>query len=401
MHAAQQPRPGTPIVDYDPYTEAAILDAHRCDGALRDEAPVAFLQRYGIWAVSGHEECKAVLADHETFSSAGRPFDEEPGEGARPGILVTQDPPEHTRARAVLHRTLSPRRLRQMRDMFEAEAGRQLDALLAHGPVEVDGHEDLAQPFVLTVFPDLLGLPQEGRDHLRMFGDAVFNATGPHNEIFAEKMQSASEAIAWVDQACLRESQTPGSLGEEVYAAVDAGEIDEAEAFLLVKAMFAAGFDTTIASLGSMILAFAEHPDQWEALQADEALARNAFEEVLRYYSPSRSGGRVAAADAVVGEVEIPAGARVLVLWLAAGRDPRHWERAESFDIRRRATGHLNLGYGIHACVGQALARVEGAAMLSSLLQRVRALELTGPPRVAVNMNAQLHDRIPVRLHPR
>jgi len=150
-----------------------------------------------------------------------------------------------------------------------------------------------------------------------------------------------------------------------------------------------------------MILAFAEHPDQWEALQADEALARNAFEEVLRYYSPSRSGGRVAAADAVVGEVEIPAGARVLVLWLAAGRDPRHWERAESFDIRRRATGHLNLGYGIHACVGQALARVEGAAMLSSLLQRVRALELTGPPRVAVNMNAQLHDRIPVRLHPR
>ena len=199
MRAAKQPLPGTPIVDYDPYTEGAILEAHRCDGALRDEAPVAFLRRYGIWAVSGHEECKAVLADHETFSSAGRPFDEKPGEGARPGILVTQDPPEHTRARAVLHRTLSPRRLRQMRDMFEAEAGRQLDALLAHGSVEVDGHEDLAQPFVLTVFPDLLGLPQEGRDHLRMFGDAVFNAAGPHNEIFAEKMQSASKAIACVD----------------------------------------------------------------------------------------------------------------------------------------------------------------------------------------------------------
>jgi cytochrome P450 len=89
-----------------------------------------------------------------------------------------------------------------------------------------------------------------------------------------------------------------------------------------------------------------------------------------------------------------------MVMFLAAGRDPRRWEDPDTFDIRRKATGHINLGYGIHACAGQALARIEGQAILGALRRRVKSIELTGEPERAVNFQAHGHEHIPLRLVP-
>jgi 4-methoxybenzoate monooxygenase (O-demethylating) len=392
------PAAAVPTSDYDPFTPEAILDAHRWDGAIREQAPAVYLRRYDIWATGRHEQVQAMLRDWETFSSTSRPFFDP--KAIRPNILITQDPPEHTRVRAVIHRALSPRALRSMGEDFDRAAEELVDRLLAGGTAEVDGHLDVAAAYALKVFPDAIGLPEEGRHHLLRFGDAAFNAFGPRNEIYHRGMERAADALAWVEANTRREAMRPGGMGAQIYAAAEEGEVTWHEAELLVRTLFAAGFDTTIYAIGSLLRAFAESPDQWRILRADPGLVRAAFEEILRFESPSRFGGRVAVRDTELDGVRVPAGARFMVMFLASGRDPRRWEEPDRFDIRRKATGHVNLGYGIHACVGQAVARIEGQSLLAALARRVEHIELAGEPRRAINFQAHGHETVPLRLHP-
>jgi cytochrome P450 len=296
-------------------------------------------------------------------------------------------------------RSLSAPALRKMQDDFDRAAEALVDRLLETGGV-TDGHLDIASAYVLQVFPDILGLSKEGRHHLLRFGDAAFNAFGPANEIQRRGMERAAEAIAWVDRSVKREAVDPEGLGGPMFMAADTGEITEYEAELLVRTLFAAGSDTTIYGIGSMVRAFAENPEQYQLVREEPKLVRNAFEEVLRYESPSRFGGRATTAETELDGVRLPAGARIMVMFLAAGRDPRRWENPDTFDVRRKVTGHINLGYGIHACAGQALARIEGQAILNALIAKVRAIEPAGEFERAVNFQAHGHEHIPVRLIP-
>jgi cytochrome P450 len=389
-----------PTSDYDPFTPEAILDAHTHDGKLRDIAPAVYLERYDVWAVARFEHVQRLLKEHETFTSTDRPFFDP--KAIRPAILLTEDPPEHTRTRAVIMRSLSAPALRKMQEEFDRAAAALVDRLLESGPTHpvVDGHLDIASAYVLEVFPDILGLSKEGRHHLLRFGDAAFNAFGPANEIQKRGMARAAEAIAWVDRSVKRDAVDPDGLGGQMFKAADDGEITEHEAELLVRTLFAAGSDTTIYGIGSMVRAFSENPEQWQILRAERKLVRNAFEEVLRYESPSRFGGRATKDVTDLDGVTLPAGARIMVMFLAAGRDPRKWEEPDTFDIRRKVVGHINLGYGIHACAGQALARIEGQAILNALADRVAAIEPAGEPERAVNFQAHGHEHIPVRLIP-
>jgi cytochrome P450 len=389
-----------PTSDYDPFTPEAILDAHTHDGKLRDIAPAVYLERYDVWAVARFEHVQRLLKEHETFTSTDRPFFDP--KAIRPAILLTEDPPEHTRTRAVIMRSLSAPALRKMQEEFDRAAAALVDRLLESGPTHpvVDGHLDIASAYVLEVFPDILGLSKEGRHHLLRFGDAAFNAFGPANEIQKRGMARAAEAIAWVDRSVKRDAVDPDGLGGQMFKAADDGEITEHEAELLVRTLFAAGSDTTIYGIGSMVRAFSENPEQWQILRAERKLVRNAFEEVLRYESPSRFGGRATKDVTDLDGVTLPAGARIMVMFLAAGRDPRKWEEPDTFDIRRKVVGHINLGYGIHACAGQALARIEGQAILNALADRVAAIEPAGEPERAVNFQAHGHEHIPLRLVP-
>jgi cytochrome P450 len=395
----------TPVSDYDPFTPEAILDAHGRDGAIRELAPVVFLSRYDVWAVARWRQVHDVLRDWESFSSTSRPFF-DPG-AIRPNILITQDPPDHTRVRAVIMRVLTPGALRELREAFADAAERLVErvlaggaAELAKGAVELDGHSGLAADFVLRVFPDALGLPEAGREHLLRFGDAAFNAFGPRNEIYHRGMERAADAIAWVEQNTKREAMRPGGLGEAMYRAADRGEVSPEEAELLVRTFFAAGFDTTVYGIGSLLRAFAEFPEQWRLVREDPTLVKNAFEEALRFESPSRFGGRITVKDTELEGVAVPAGARLMVMFLAAGRDPRRWEEPDRFDVRRKLGGHVSFGYGIHVCVGMVVARMEAEALFTALQRRVERIELAGEPVRAINFQAHGHERIPLRLVP-
>ncbi|MDI9977190.1 cytochrome P450 [Rhodococcus sp. IEGM 1307] len=388
-----------PSSDYDPFDSEVLQDVHVHDGLLREVAPIVHIDKYDFYAVTRHAEIQKALRDWRTFSSTDRPFYQP--NPFRPNAPLMQDPPDHTQTKSVMMRIFSKENMAKMQAYFAETAAQLVDDLLTGGAVDLDAYRDVAARYVLQVFPDVLGLPTEGRELLLKFGDAVFNAFGPQNKHHHAKMRSGAPALAWVEENLKRELQSDGGIGWQLYTAADEGVISETEAEQLLKAVFGAGFDTTIFGISGALRAFADNPDQWQLLRARPDLVESAFEEALRLYPPSRFGGRVALRDTELGGITIPAGTKLLLMWLGAGRDPRKWTDPDQFRIDRHDAGsHLSFGFGIHTCAGQAVARLEAKSLLSALVDRVERIELTGEPRRAINFQAFGHESIPIRLVP-
>jgi len=389
-----------PVLAIDPFAPEHIADPYPFHAALREAGQVARLTSYGVWAIGRHAEVRGVLSDHQNFrSSAGvglaNYLHEQPWR--RPGLLLEADPPEHDRARRVLARVISPAALRGLKASFEREAESLVDELIARD--SIDAMTDLAERFPIKVFSDAVGLPLEGREHLLPYGKAIFNAFGPQNALFKESMIDTDKIQAWVTQSCSRTALTPGTLGAQIYAAADAGEITPDEAPRLVRAFLSAGLDTTVSALGNAIYLFACFPDQWTLIHADPGLAKNAFEEALRFETPFQLFFRTTAAKIDLAGQQLGAGEKILVSIAAANRDPRQWSDPDRFDVTRRSAGHMAFGAGIHACIGQMMARLEADVILSALARKVTAIELAGEPERRLNNTLRGFRKLPVTLH--
>jgi cytochrome P450 len=203
---------------------------------------------------------------------------------------------------------------------------------------------------------------------------------GPMNELFHEAMKNTEAVIAWATQCCNRENLAPGSLGMAMYEAADRGEITPQEAYLLVGILLSAAADTTVLTLANTLRAFCEFPDQYQRVRSDRSLIRAAFEESLRWDSPSRMAGRVAMKDVEIEGFVIPAGERCGLMFAAANRDPRRWEAPNRFDVRRNNRDNLGFGYGVHACVGRVLALLEAEALLGALAESIERFQPAGEP---------------------
>lgn len=167
---------------------------------------------------------------------------------------------------------------------------------------------------------------------------------------------------------------------------------------MLVRSFLSAGVDTTVTGIGNALWCLARHPDAWQALRADPALARPCFEEVLRYTSPVHTFARTAGTDTEVAGVPIAEGSKIICALGSGNMDPAKWGDPEVFRIDRRPAGHLAFGVGIHGCVGQNIARAELEVLLTVLAERVAEIELTGPPVWRPNNAIHALDRLPLRL---
>jgi len=350
-------------------------------------------------ACARHEQVHAVLNAHANFiSGAGvgltnfnreKPF--------RPKSLILEaDPPLHTQTRAVLSRILSPKVVMQIRATFAAEAEALVERCLAMG--EIDGIGDLAQPYPLKVFPDAVGVEADGRENLLVYGDMVFNSMGPRNELLARSTERVGQVTAWIMEHCQREHLRKDGFGDQIYQAADAGEITHEQAPMLVRSFLSAGVDTTINGLGNALFALANNPDEYAKLHADEKLARPAFEEALRWESTAQTFFRTAGQDTEIAGVPVAAETKVLCLLASANRDPRKWPDPDRYDIERRPSGHVAFGSGIHGCVGQAIARLEGEVVLTALARRVKRIEVAGPHTRRLNNTLRALDTLPLRL---
>src|ERR1700753_3776672 len=369
-------RPGSAI---DPFSHAFLENPYPQHESLREAGPVVWLEHYGIWAMARHQEVRDALTDWQTYcSGAGvglSDFRKEPP-WRPPSIILEADPPLHTRTRAVLTRILSPAAINVLRETFAREAEALDDRLGEQG--EFDGIADLAEAYPLKVFPDAVGISEQGRENLLPYGSMVFNSFGPRNDLFDKAMANAGPVRDWITSKCSRAALCPYGLGMRIFDPVDTGELSEEEAGMLVRSFLSAGVDTTVYGLGNALYCFANYPQQWTILRENPNLIRGAFEEVLRFEAPLQTFFRTTTRAVDVAGVHIDEGEKVLLFFAAANRDPRRWDKPDTFDVRRRATGHMTFGTGIHGCVGQAVARLESEVLFSALAKRVPSFERTG-----------------------
>ena len=399
--ASDQATLSRPVSTVDPFSQPFLRDPYPHHERLREAGPVVWLEQYGIWAMARHEQVRDALTDWQTYcSSAGvglSDFRKEPP-WRPPSIILEADPPLHTRTRAVLTRILSPAAIKILRDMFEREAEKLIAQLVEQR--EFDGVADLAEAYPLKVFPDAVGISEEGRENLLPYGTMVFNSFGPRNDLFNKAMANAGPVRDWIMSRCSRAALAQGGLGSQIFAAVDAGELTEDEAGMLVRSFLSAGIDTTVYGLGNALYCMARSPEQWTILRNNPNLIRGAFEEVLRFEAPVQTFFRTTTRPVEVAGVQLGEGEKVLLFLAAANRDPRRWDRPDTFDVTRRAAGHMTFGTGIHGCVGQAVARLETEAILTALASRVASLELTGEPEWRLNNTLRGFDTLPLRVVP-
>ena len=282
---------------------------------------------------------QTALQDWRTFSSdAGVGLANlNTDEVFRPrSIILEVDPPLHDQTRPALAMALSPAVIRALKPTFEAEAEAMVEALASRG--SFDGVTDLAEVYPLKVFADALGLRPDGRENLLPYAAVVFNDFGPPNHLFEETRRGADAVRDWVIAQCHRDTLQPGGIGARVFEAADRGEVSEEEAHKLVRSLLTAGLDTTVYGLGNALFAFATHPEAWAQLRAEPSLARQAFEEVLRFELSVQTFFRTTTCETELGGVPLPQGTKILLFLGAANRDPRRWEAPERFDLTRRAS---------------------------------------------------------------
>lgn len=277
-----------PICDIDPYAPETLLNREPLLREVRELAPLVWMSSHGVYSTGRYDEVRAVMANWQTFQvGAGVGLanfhTEKPW---RPPATPTEaDPPEHDAPRRVLSNILGMPTLRRLREHWLEEAEVIVDQALSAGGV-VDAMSELATPFPLKVFPDAVGLPDEGRENLLAYGDLVFNAFGPQNEQFHRSAARLAELSAWVTDLCQRENLRPGGFGAQVWEASDRGELLPEQAPLVTRSLLSAGIDTTVHGIAALMYAFATHPDQWEILRERPSLARQAFDEGVRWASP-------------------------------------------------------------------------------------------------------------------
>ncbi len=389
--------PSVPVLDDDPFSPEVLEDPIPFQKRLLDAGPISYLSQYDVYAVGRYDELRAALSNWQQLVSGMGVGMNDPWRET--GLLET-DPPRHDALREVLADVMSARVLREKADECTAQAAALMDAHISgrasEGSLSVDGYKDIASVFPVDFFADAAGI--EGRENLLPYADLVFNSGGPRNDLVKQGEASAPALAEWANGACQRDALKPQGFGADVWAAADRGDIMHSQAALLTRSLVSAGVDTTVYGLCAVLYALATHPDQWDALRENPALARVAFDEALRWESPVQSIFRKSASEVTLGGTTIPEGVRVLISYGAANRDPRRWENPDEFDLHRDPSGHLAFGMGIHQCVGQHVARLQAESLLKALAERVSRIELVTPATRHHNNTLRGWSSIPLRM---
>ena len=390
-----------PVSEVDPFCREFFENPFPAHQELREAGPAVRLSRYDVWAVARYDEVHAILNDWQTFcSSRGAGLTDFAKEKPwRPKSLVLEtDPPLHDRTRRVLNRVLSASVITRLRERFAQEADALVDELVERG--SFDAIADLAEAYPLTVFPDAMGMPRENRHFLLPYGNMVFNSFGPRNEFFEAAVADAEPVLAWLQRQMQRDAFAPGGFGAAIHLASDSGELTLDEAPIVARSLLTAGVDTTVSGIGAAVYCLARFPEQFARLRTDPSLARAAFEEAVRYETPVQTFFRTTTRPVELGGIAVGEGEKVLMFLGAANRDPRHWERPGDYDITRRTVGHVGFGSGIHQCVGQLLARLEGECVLTALARKAGSIAITGPIRRRFNNTLRALASLPVTVRP-
>ncbi|MGP4057500.1 cytochrome P450 [Mycobacterium sp. 4D054] len=394
-------------VVFDPFSAEFYDDPHAAYPRLRAEAPVYYNATYDFYALSRHADVAAGLKDFATYSSAyGVDLGMvRRGEKVPAKMIISIDPPEHRAMRSLVNKVFTPRAIEALRAMVTDTVARFLSAVRDDS---FDVVQDFSVYFPVDVITQMLGVPQKYRQQVRLWIDESLHREPGQIDMSESGMQAMAETWLMYDTLIKQRRRDPR---DDMISALIAAEVEredgavdrlkDSEIAGFATLLGGAGAETVTKLVGSAAVTFARHPDQWQQLLDDRGKIGVAIEELLRYDAPVQYNVRRSNRPVTLHGVTIPAGAPVFLLGASANRDPEAWTDPDVFDINRDRTEAQNLGfgYGIHSCLGAALARLESSIALDMLLDFMPRYEVDwdGCRRVSMQ-NVSGWANVPVRI---
>jgi cytochrome P450 len=362
---------------YDPYDYTIDADPHPVWKRLRDEAPVYYNEQHDFYALSRFDDVLAAHLDPARFSSAHTTVLEmmsaEPSEFEQ-SLMIFMDPPQHTRYRKLVARAFTPRHMSALESRVRDLAAGFLDPFVDTGAF--DYVVDFGSRLPVMVISALLGAPREDEPQLREWSDEMLHIEP--GEMLGRRATDIRDRVHDYWQALFddRRKQPRDDIMSELMATeLDEGDgssrhLTDDELHAFCGLLSAAGNETVARFLGWAATGLEQYPDERRALADNPALIPNAVEEILRWEAPSPIQGRWTTADVPLHDTVIPRNSKVALLTGAANRDHRAFDEPNRIDVTRKIPRHVAFGYGIHFCLGAALARLEGRIALEETLRR-------------------------------
>jgi len=366
----------TPSSDIDLFAVSSLLDPYRDYAALRALGPAVWLTGARAWGVTHYDEARTVLRAADVFLSGYGTGLNDQFNGVLRATTQSSDGELHRQLRRTLQTPLMPTPLSALKEMFEAVARDVVAKIPYNAPFEaVTG---LSQQLPLAIVSNLVGLPEKGREKMLHWAGACFESMGPESERTQAAFEGLGELVAYAQSVDDPSLLKPGSWGASLYEWAEQNGVPREKCLSMLLDYVVPSLDTTINATSAALYYLSRDPEQWAMLRADRGLIQRAIDEAVRLESPIRCFSRTAGADAVIGETQIRAGERVLVLYGAANRDERQWENPERFHLDRRNQAQVGFGHGEHVCVGMSLAKMEMTALLGAVADRFARLEYKG-----------------------
>lgn len=377
---------------FDPFAADYQIDPAEALRFAREAAPVFYAPTLGYWVVSRYEDIKAVFRDNRTFSPAIAlekitPVSEEAMavlrryDYAMNRTLVNEDEPQHTERRRALMSHFEPEALARHEPMVRRLTRAYVDRFIDRG--EADLVEDMLWELPLTVALHFLGVPEEDMERLRQF--SVAHTVNTWGRPTPREQVAVAEAVGqfwrYAGEVLARMREDPDAEGWMPYAIRRQKDLPDVvtDSYLhsMMMAIIVAAHETTAHASANMIRRLLETRPLWEEICADASLIPNAVEECLRHSGSVVAWRRITTAPARIGGVDVPAGARLLLVTASANHDPARFDAPDALDLRRHNTAeHLTFGYGSHQCMGKNLARMEMRIFLEEFTRRLPHMEL-------------------------
>jgi cholest-4-en-3-one 26-monooxygenase len=373
------------LLDRDRFTQGV---PHEWFTFLRREAPVYKHPEPhgpGFWVLSKYDDVVAVGRDAETFSSDQKRggvvgLEERVGTEGFEGsgnLMLTMDPPEHTRYRKLVNRGFTPRQMRMLEPHIRDLTARIIDEVIERG--ECDFVVDVAAELPLQVIAEMIGVPHEDRHKLFEWSNRMVGSEDPEYIVSAEEVQTAQiEMFMYANELAQQRRQNPRDdiMTALLEAEVDGDKLSEMDFNLFFLLLAVAGNETTRNSIAHGVKAFCDFPEQYQLLVADPSLASSATEEIVRWASPVMYFRRNVTRDTEIRGHEVKAGDKVSMWYISANRDEDVFDDPFTFDIRRNPNEHVGFGGGgPHHCLGANLARMEIRVLLEEMAQRMPTIE--------------------------
>ncbi|HET8845063.1 MAG TPA: cytochrome P450 [Ktedonobacteraceae bacterium] len=388
--------------ELDLFSPASKANPYPVYSLIRSNDPIHCLKKEdgrSTWLITRYEYALAILKDPRFIKDFRRLLTPEQLEEVQGNLyhmmnshMLSFDPPDHTRLRALVNITFTPRLIEQWRERIQAVTDELIDAIEAREVREVDLIDTFTFPLPIIVITEMLGVPTEDREKFRTWSNALLDGAG-NPETFQHIRTQMFEFTMYLHNLIetTREQSTDDLIGRLLQAEADGDKLNETELIAMIFLLLVAGHETTVNLLGNGMLALLQNPEQMSQLREDPSLIKTAIEEFLRFHSPVSMGtNRWVGEDLEFGGKQMRRGDPVLVGLAAANHDPEEFAHPDELDITRKENRHLAFGMGIHYCLGAPLARLEGHIAINTLLRRLPNLRLAVAPEELIWRSSML-----------